>query len=303
MRWYSNLTGATRGILAMVAATAVFCCGDALMKLAATQLPTTQTMFIRSLTAACLVSTFAYVTGAGAQIRLAFTGAMGLRAGGDVTASLLFQAALGRMHFADVMAVLQVAPLTMTAGSALFLGEKVGMRRWSAVAVGLLGALLIVKPGSSAFNWWSVCAILSVICAAVRDVSTRRIDPLMPTPLILAFSAAAVTLASLVGCLFENWHTPRALEVGMLMAAGVLSMVGQLCVITAVRSTEISVVAPFRYAGIIWALLLGFAIWGHIPDLPAMVGISAVTLAGIYTFHRERVLQRQANRRVEEIAR
>ena len=117
MKWFSGLAGTTRGILAMVVATAVFCCGDALMKLAATQLPTTQTMFIRSLTAACLVATFAYLTGAGGQIRRAFTGAMGLRAGGDVTASLLFQAALGRMHFADIMAVLQVAPLTMTAGS------------------------------------------------------------------------------------------------------------------------------------------------------------------------------------------
>jgi drug/metabolite transporter (DMT)-like permease len=302
MNFLSTMSGTTRGIVAMVTATAIFCCGDAMMKLAATTLPTTQTMFVRSLTASVLVFTFAWATGAFVEVRRALSGAMALRAGSDATASLLFQAALGRMHFADIMAVLQITPLTLTAGSALFLGERVGWRRWSAVAVGLLGALLIVKPGTSGFNWWAIAAILSVIAAAARDISTRRIDTRLPTPLILGFSSAAVTLVSLGGCLFETWTMPQVWILFMLLLAGVCSMLGQLCVITAVRSAEISVVAPFRYAGIIWALMLGFAIWGHIPDLPAMVGIVAVMAAGIYTFHRERVLQRQASRRVEEVA-
>jgi drug/metabolite transporter (DMT)-like permease len=303
LNFYKTKSGPTRGIMAMVAATAIFCCGDALMKLAATELPTSETMFVRSLTASILVTGYAWATGAFAHVNRVLSGAMGLRAGGDVTASLLFQAALGRMHFADIMAVLQIAPLTLTAGSALFLGEKVGWRRWSAVAIGLLGALLIVKPGTSAFNWWAIIAIVSVLFAAVRDISTRRIDPLLPTPLILCFSAIAVTIASLCGALFESWTVPRTLPFLGLMLAGVCSMLGQLCVITAVRVAEISVVAPFRYAGIIWALVLGFLIWGHIPDAVAMVGIIAVTAAGVYTFHRERVLQRQADRRVEEIVR
>jgi drug/metabolite transporter (DMT)-like permease len=296
-------SGTTRGIIAMVGATALFCCGDAFMKLAATTLPTTETMFVRSLTSAVLVLSFGWATGAFAEVRLVLSGAMALRAGSDVTASLLFQAALGRMHFADIMAVLQTAPLTLTAGSALFLGEKVGWRRWSAVGVGLLGALLIIKPGTGAFNWWAIAALLSVIGGAARDITTRQIDRRLPTPLILGFSAIVVTLASLCGSLFETWHTPAAITLVMLLCAGVCSMLGQICVITAVRSAEISVVAPFRYAGMVWALLLGLAIWGHIPDLPAMIGIVTVSAAGIYTFHRERVLQRAAARRVEEIVR
>ena len=303
MTRFGKLSGSTQGIVAMVAATALFCCGDAMMKLAAAKLPTTETMFVRSVTSACLVLVFAWLTGALKLARLALSKPMGARAGGDVVASLLFQAALGRMPFADVMAVLQVAPLTLTAGSALFLGEKVGWRRWSAVGVGLLGALLIVKPGTSAFTWWSVAAVVSVLFSSLRDISTRRMDPRLPTAVILGFSALAVTFASLAGCLFETWHRPDATTSLMLLAAGICSMLGQLCVITSVRAAEISVVAPFRYAGIVWALVLDLAIWTHLPDVWAMIGIGAVSGAGIYTFYRERVLNRKAARRLEEIAR
>jgi drug/metabolite transporter (DMT)-like permease len=302
MSAFAKLSGSTRGIVAMVAATALFCIGDAMMKLAATKLPTTETMFVRSLTSTVLVLGYAWGSGAFAHLRRAWSRAMARRAGGDVAASLLFQAALGRMYFADIMAVLQIAPLTLTAGSALFLGEKVGWRRWSAVAVGLVGALLIIKPGSNAFNWWAIVAVVSVMFAALRDISTRQIDPLLPTPVILGLSAVAVTLASLAGCLFETWAQPDAATVAKLLGAGVCSMLGQVCVITSVRAAEISVVAPFRYAGIIWALMLDLVIWTHVPDGPAMVGIIAVTAAGMYTFYRERVLHRAA-RRVEEIAR
>ncbi len=293
----------TRGIVAMVAATALFCCGDALMKLSATTLPTTETMFVRSAVSALLVSCFAVWTGAFRAWRRAMVPAMGLRAGSDATASLFFQAALGRMPFADIMAVLQMAPLMLTAGSAVFLGEKVGWRRWSAVAVGLFGALLIVKPGTSAFTWWAIAAILAVILGTARDIATRRIDPALPTALIMALSAFAVAFVSLLGAAFEVWIMPSGTELLMLLSAGVFSMLGQLSLITAVRSAEISVVAPFRYAGIVWALLLGLAIWGHIPDAVALFGIVAVAVAGIYTYHRESVLRRQANKRIEEIAR
>lgn len=302
MRPFSFSSSATRGIAAMITATAVFCCGDAMMKIAATTLPTTETMFVRSLTSASLVLTFAWATGAFREFRRIFSPPLALRAFGDVSGSLLFQAALGRMHFSDIMAVLQISPLTLTAASAIFLKEQVGWRRWSAVGVGLLGALLIIKPGTSGFNWWALVAMLSVFCAASRDISTRLTDPLLPTPLILGVSSVAVTLASLAGSLFENWHMPDGRTLFMLVCAGVLSMVGQLCVVIAVRSAAISVVAPFRYAGIIWALILDLAIWAHVPDFWAMIGICAVSGAGIYTFYRERVLKRKT-RGPEEIAR
>lgn len=301
MSRFGFTSGITRGIAAMITATFVFCCGDALMKVAATTLPTTQTMFVRSLTTATVVLTFAWATGAFREIRRIFAWPLGLRAAADISGSLLFQAALGRMYFADIMAVLQISPLTLTAASAVFLGERVGWRRWSAVGVGLIGALLIIKPGTSNFNWWAIAAMLSVFCGASRDISTRLTDPLLPTPLILGVSSVAVTMSSLAGSLVENWHMPDARTLVMLIMAGVLSMTGQLCVVIAVRSAEISLVAPFRYAGIVWAIIIDLLIWSHFPDNWALVGIAAVSGAGLYTFYRERVLKRKT-RRPEEIA-
>jgi drug/metabolite transporter (DMT)-like permease len=120
--------------------------------------------------------------------------------------------------------------------------------------------------------------------------------------LILGVSSVAVTLASLAGALVETWHLPDGRTLFMLICAGVLSMTGQLCVVIAVRSAAISVVAPFRYAGIIWALILDLAIWAHLPDFWSMMGICAVSGAGIYTFYRESVLKRKV-RGPEEIVR
>src|SRR5690606_10069451 len=95
---------------------------------------------------------------------------MVLRAIGDVGGALAFQSALARMAFADLIAIIQMNPLTVTAASAVFLDERVGWRRWTAAVVGLLGVLLIIRPGTSAFTWWSILAIVSVLFATLRDV-------------------------------------------------------------------------------------------------------------------------------------
>jgi drug/metabolite transporter (DMT)-like permease len=285
---------AARGIGFMVASTLMFSLGDTLMKLAGTTLPTTEVMFFRSLVATTVVAAALYATGTIRRYREALGGAMALRATADAAASLLFQSALGRMPFADVMGVNQLQTLSLTAGSALFLGETVGWRRWSAVGAGLLGALLIIKPGTTAFNVWSLAAIGAVLLATTREIATRKIPGTVPIPLIMAISSSVVTLVSLAGALFEPWAMPPRTELLMMTGAGLFSLTGQFCMITAVRSAEMSAIAPFRYAAMIWALVLGFVIWRHIPDGWSLCGMAAVTGAGLYTFHRERVRHRDA---------
>jgi drug/metabolite transporter (DMT)-like permease len=285
---------AARGIGFMVASTLMFSLGDTLMKLAGTTVPTTEAMFFRSLVATTVVAAALWVTGMIRRYREALGGAMALRATADAAASLLFQSALGRMPFADVMGVNQLQTLSLTAGSALFLGETVGWRRWSAVGVGLLGALLIIKPGTTAFNVWSLAAIGAVLLATTREVATRKIPGTVPIPLIMVISSTVVTLVSLAGALFEPWSIPPRTELLMMGGAGLFSLTGQFCMITAVRSAEMSAIAPFRYAAMIWALVLGFAVWRHIPDGWSLLGMAAITGAGLYTFHRERIRQRDA---------
>jgi drug/metabolite transporter (DMT)-like permease len=282
-------SNATRGIGFMVAATLMFSFGDTLMKLAAGVLPTTEVMFVRSIVATVVVAAALIATGTIRRTREALVGAMGLRASSDAFASLLFQSALARMQFADVMGVNQLQTLSLTAGSALFLGETVGWRRWSAVGVGLAGALLIIKPGTSAFDWWAMAAIGAVLLATGREIATRKIPPTVPTLLIMMLSSAVVSAVSLAGAIVQPWSWPPKYELAMMIGAGLFSLTGQYCTISAIRSAELSVIAPFRYAAMIWALIIGFVVWQHIPDKWSLIGIVTVTGAGLYTFHRERV--------------
>jgi drug/metabolite transporter (DMT)-like permease len=275
-------------IVAMVAATFVFTLGDVAMRLAAGALPTGQSVFLRSTTSVLIVAVVAYATGVLGQARRALTRWMAWRCVGDAGNSLLFQAALPRMLFADIMAVLQLTPLSLTAASALFLGASVGWRRWCAVAAGLIGTLMVIKPGSGAFNIWALLAIGSVLCGTLRDIATRRIDGGISPLVILLLSQAAVALAGLVLSLFQTWAwpTPRALM--LVVLAAVMTLVGHFAMIVSLRIGDIATVAPFRYAGIVWAILIGLLIWSEIPDAWSLAGIAILILAGLYTFHRER---------------
>ena len=285
--------GNIRGIAAMVAATAVFTCGDAAMKLVSGSLPTGETVFVRGVCTVMIVTLAAFWTGAIYRLRDAFVRVMGWRSLSDVGGALFFQAALARMPFADLMGILQMTPLSLTAASALFLGEHVGWRRWTAVAIGFAGALLVIKPGSSAFNAWALLGVLSVLCGTLRDVSTRRLDVALSPLLIMMLSQLVVASAGLGCWAFETWKVPSLGELLCLAFASVFSLVGHLCVIYSLRSGEVAAVAPFRYAGIVWSILLGFLIWSQLPDALSLAGISILVSAGLYTFYREQQLRRR----------
>lgn len=283
-----------KGIIAMSAAMASFACGDTLMKLAASSLPTSELLFIRGMCVTVVSVAAALALGAFTELRAAMSTAMALRAGGDVAGGWLFQSGLARMAYPDLMAITQLNPLTITAASALFLGERVGWRRWSAAVVGLIGVIIIIRPGSSAFNWWALAGIGSVLAATVRDLATRRVDRRVPPILIMTLSAGAVTLASLVAAPFASWSWPAAPTFAMLAAASMFSLAGQLCVIVAMRTGEVSAVAPFRYTIIVFAILSGILVFEHFPDNPTLLGIVIVAAAGLYTFFREQKLRRLA---------
>jgi drug/metabolite transporter (DMT)-like permease len=284
--------GNLRGILAMIVATAVFTCGDASMKLVSGSLPTGESVFVRGACSTALVVVTAFWTGSIFSLPRAFVPAMGWRCIGDVGGALSFQGALARMPFADIMGILQMTPLSLTAASALVLGERVGWRRCSAVAAGLAGALLVIKPGSTTFNAWAMLGILAVLSGTLRDVATRRLDPaLSPLP-ILMLSQMAVAAAGLGCAAFEQWALPNTRQLLHLACASVFSLVGHVCIIYSLRSGEISAVAPFRYAGMMWAILLGFCIWHELPDALSFAGIVILATAGLYTFYREQQLRR-----------
>jgi drug/metabolite transporter (DMT)-like permease len=228
------------------------------------------------------------------NFRQRITKAITIRSGCEMGAAVFFQNALSRLPFADVSAILQVNPLVVTAAAAVFLGEKVGWRRWTATGVGLLGVLLIIRPGGSAFQWASVLLLVATAFSTARDLITRQLPAGTPILLLTCLSGTAVLISSLGFMLFETWRWPTLVECAVLAVPAVCMLAGQLLVVVSIRSGEVSAVVPFRYSSILWALLLSVLIWQEWPDRWTLLGIAIVTGAGLYTFHREQVRRRES---------
>lgn len=279
-----------------------FVTSDTLIKIIGREMPVGQIMFVRGLFAALLVGVLAAATGVLGSTRRAFTPAVGLRCFAEVGATLLFFSGLMRLPFGDAAAIGQFAPLAVTAGAAMFFGEPVGWRRWTATFVGLLGVLLIIRPGSSSFNPAALLIVACVLFSTVRDLVTRQMDASVPIPVLIMLSAIAIVVVGLCIKPMEDWIRPSIVTIGGLFLSAIGVSCGYYASIIAMRSGEISVVAPFRYTAMLFALVWGYVIFGEIPDRTMWAGIAIVILAGVYTFHRESVRRREAQRAAEQVS-
>jgi drug/metabolite transporter (DMT)-like permease len=212
----------------------------------------------------------------------------------DIGATVLFMFALMHMPLGDIFGLLQFTPLAITAAAALFLGAQVGWRRWLATLVGLVGVLIIVRPGMGAFNPYAILVLGSILCSVTRDLITRGVAQYVPSMVIAGASATMVMLSSLAFIPFETWQWPSSLTTLTLAGSAVALLAGQYWLIAAMRTGEIAVVAPYRYSVIVWAIASGYIVWGEVPDLASWIGIAIVSLAGLYTFLREQHLARLA---------
>ena len=283
-----------RGIGAMLLAMAAFVVNDTLMKLAGGRLPIGEAIFIRATLTTGLGLILIVGSGMASALAHAFSSRVMWRAAADLGGTFTFLAALVHMPMADIFGLLQFVPLAVTAGAAVFMGAKVGWRRWTATCVGLLGVLLIVRPGGVAFEPYTILAILAVIFSAARDLLSRSVPGHVPPLVIVTTAAALVALTSPAFIAFEDWRQPSLSTFGILVVAAAALLAGQYWLVAAMRTGEIAVVAPFRYSILLWAILAGFLVWGEVPDLPTWAGIAIVTGAGLYTFLREQRLKKLA---------
>jgi drug/metabolite transporter (DMT)-like permease len=281
-----------RGIAAMLAAMAAFVVSDTTMKIGSAELPTGQLMFLRGLMIVPVLCALAIALAGPATLKAIRHPAILGRCVAEVGAAVLYLTALFNMPIADCTAILQFTPLALTAGAALFLGAPVGWRRWLAALIGLAGVLIIIRPGATAFNPYALLALLSVVFIVARDLITRTLSSDVPTIAIAFTSTAAVALSSIGLAPLETWVWPSAGTWLAIATAGAASLVAQYWIISAMRTGEIAVVAPFRYSIILWAILAGFVMWHEVPDTASWVGIGIVSAAGLYTFVREQKLAR-----------
>lgn len=283
-----------RGIVGMLAAMAVFVLNDTLVKLAASHVPTGEAIFVRGVFTVGFCLVLIVASNLSWALPHALSPRVLVRSVVDIGSTVLFMLALMHMPLGDIFGIMQFTPLAITAAAALFLGAKVGWRRWLAATVGLIGVLIIVRPGVSAFNPYAVLVLGSILCSVTRDIVTRGVAQHVPSLVIAWSSATMVTLSSLGFIPFETWRWPSALTTLTLAGSAVALLAGQYWLIAAMRTGEIAVVAPFRYSLIVWAIASGYIVWGEVPDLASWLGIAIVSLAGLYTFLREQHLARLA---------
>jgi drug/metabolite transporter (DMT)-like permease len=277
-----------KGILLMMAAMAGFILNDTFIKVASDDLPTGQIIFLRGLLATPLILLLAWRFGALAKLPALRNRFVGWRTVGEMGSTALYLTALFNMPLANATAILQIVPLITTAAAAVFLRERVGPRRWSAVALGLLGVLLIIRPGLEGFNAWSLVALSAMVFIALRDLSSRLLPPEVPTLGVTLVAAVAVTFLGAGMGLAEVWQplTPRLLA--LLAIAALFLTGGYALIIQAMRVGEISAVGPFRYTIMLWAIALQLAVFGEWPDLLTLAGTAVVVATGVYVFYRER---------------
>ena len=283
-----RLTGTMLGITAMVAGMAAVICNDTLVKLTGGEMSTSQIMVIRGSFASVLLFIAAWNFGMLRPLRSVWSANFGWRLVGDALATACFLAGFVHMPIADSNAIQQLIPLSVTAGSALFLGEQVGWRRWTAAFAGLIGVLIIIRPGSIAFNAWSILILASVALVTLRDLTTRRIASAIPSLMLALTSAIAVTAMGGLMAIVEPWPMPTMAGVLRLAGASLFLSLGYLLSIVAVRQGDIAAVMPFRYSVVLFAIVSGYLVWGEIPDFATTLGTALVILAGLYTFARER---------------
>ncbi len=207
-----------------------------------------------------------------------------------MTTTGLFNAGIRTTPLATATTIMFTSPILVTLLSIPLLGEKVGIRRWIGIAVGFAGALVVVRPWDAGFGGLGA-GMLFLLAAALTNanyqIATRKVrhdDQL--TSLLYTAAAGAIVTSAIVPWF---WSWPNAFAWALFAASGLTGGLGHLCLIKSLRAAPASVVAPFSYSSLLWATLLGLAIWGDWPDLWTWAGAALIIGSGLYIFHRERI--------------
>jgi len=208
--------------------------------------------------------------------------------------SILFILGLAYLPVAEATAINFISPIFITALSVPFLGEKVGIRRWAAAVVGFIGVMLVVQPGSSAFQPAALLPLGAALAWAAAVITTRSMHSERPDT-TLAWTAV-IGLVALTPLVPFVWRAPTLAEVGLVTLMGAFSTMGQWLIILAYRRAAASIIAPFSYVQLLFAGLFGFAVFGTVPGIMTVAGGAVIAASGLYTAHRQHVSIMKARR-------
>ena len=207
--------------------------------------------------------------------------------------SLLVVASYAVLPLADALAIIFASPLFLAALSVVFLGERVGARRWLGIMVGFVGVLIMVQPGADAMRLGALIAVAAALVSAIRDVITRHLGTGDSTTNIILYTTGCTALVGLASLLLQRSSLPGLTDTALFMVAGLLVTFAHWLIVRAFQLAEASLVGPLRYLAIVYAAVLGFLVFDEIPGAMQALGAVVVVISGLYIVHRERVTSRE----------
>lgn len=275
-----------KGIAAMTTAALLLTLNDAVTKYLTQTYPVGQVIALRQVCAMLVIVPYIHWAAGWNAVRVVNRPGVALRALFFIATTGLIVLSFSLLPLAQVTAIAFSSPVFVVALSSLFLGERVGPRRWLAVLAGFLGVLVIVRPGGAGFETVLIVPVLAALASAFRDTVTRYLSRTENSIAILFWSMLAVIAAASFTALW-GWKPVSPGAAAWLLATGVLNACAHFLIIDSLRLGDASLVSPFRYTSLVWAAILGFAVWGHIPDGWTFLGAAIIVAGGIYIVERE----------------
>lgn len=277
---------ALKGLGAALVGFAFLTANDAVSKYLTQEFPVGQVICLRqAATLLVIVPYVALVTGWGALRVVSWPGQL-TRGMLFVAGAALMVIGLSVLPLATVIAIMFANPIFIGALSMPMLAERVAASRWIAIAAGFAGVLIILRPGTASFEWALLIPVAGALTNAFRDTMTRRLSRTETSIAILFWSAIVVTVTSAVTAAF-GWRPVSAAAAAWFLALGVLNAGAHFLLIEAFRLSEATLIAPARYTSLLWAMLIGYLVWGELPDLWVIAGVAVIVASGIYMVRAE----------------
>ncbi|WP_018000305.1 DMT family transporter [Paracoccus sp. N5] len=284
-----------RGAILMVVSMVLFAFEDMFIKLLSAQLPFAQVLGLIGLLGFLVFAAMLKLKGGRLFTRDLIRPIVLFRGLMEAVGSIGIVVALALTELSSTSAIMQALPLAIVLGAALFLGEPVGWRRWSAIIAGFLGVLLVIRPGLAGFQPVSLMALLAVLGLAARDIATRRVPAHIHSDQLAASAFFAILIASvLMGlALGQDFVMPGPRQGLLFLACMTVGVGGYALLVAATRLGEASALAPYRYARLVFALILALLVFGERPDALTLTGAAIIVASGCYMMWREAALRRR----------
>ena len=275
-----------KGILLMLLALFMLTCSDAATKWLGADYPAGQIICFRALFSLIPVAVMVALYGGLPSLRIVDKRGQAWRAFYFAVGTSLIAISMIVLPIADAAAILYAGPLMITALAVPMLKEQVGWRRWTAIGVGFGGVIIMLRPTPDAIQWLGLLPLAAAFCSSMRDIYARSLAATESANSMMFWSALLTVLLAGLSLPFA-WVAPSAVDWALLVATGLFIGVAHYLMIEAYRVSEAAVVAPFKYSGILWAVMFGYFVWGDIPDAFIIIGGTLVIASGLYILHRE----------------